>query len=37
MKTLVGYIAGLIFGLGMAISGMTDPARVLGFLDIAGT
>ncbi|NAO98827.1 DUF6691 family protein [Vreelandella titanicae] len=37
MKTLVGYIAGLIFGLGLAISGMTDPARVLGFLDIAGT
>ncbi|MEG3081938.1 DUF6691 family protein [Halomonas sp. 5021] len=36
MKTLVGYIAGLLFGLGLTISGMTDPARVLGFLDIAG-
>lgn len=36
MKTLMGYIAGLIFGLGLTISGMTDPARVLGFLDIAG-
>jgi|TARA_A100001518_G_scaffold3994_1_gene4846 hypothetical protein len=36
MKTLVGYIAGLLFGLGLTISGMTDPERVLGFLDIAG-
>ncbi|MBS9402939.1 YeeE/YedE family protein [Halomonas sp. TRM85114] len=36
LKTLAGYIAGLIFGLGLAISGMTDPARVLGFLDVAG-
>lgn len=36
MKTLMGYIAGLLFGLGVGISGMTDPARVLGFLDIAG-
>ncbi len=36
MKTLMGYIAGLLFGLGLGISGMTDPARVLGFLDIAG-
>lgn len=36
MKTLMGYIAGLIFGLGLALAGMTDPARVLGFLDIFG-
>lgn len=36
LKTLLGYVAGLLFGLGLAISGMTDPARVLGFLDIAG-
>ncbi|CAM3443824.1 DUF6691 family protein [Halomonas lysinitropha] len=36
LKTLAGYIAGLIFGLGLAISGMTDPARVLGFLDLFG-
>lgn len=28
--------AGLVFGIGMAISGMTDPARVLGFFDVAG-
>ncbi|MCK2184441.1 DUF6691 family protein [Halomonas getboli] len=32
----MAYIAGLLFGLGLAISGMTDPARVLGFLDVAG-
>lgn len=36
MKTLMGYIAGLLFGLGVAVSGMTDPARVLGFLDFFG-
>ncbi len=27
---------GLVFGAGLAISGMTDPAKVLGFLDAAG-
>lgn len=36
MKMLAGYLAGLTFGLGLAISGMTDPARVIGFLDVAG-
>ncbi len=36
VKTAAGYLAGMLFGLGLAISGMTDPARVLGFLDIAG-
>lgn len=28
--------AGLLFGGGLAVSGMTDPARVIGFLDIFG-
>lgn len=28
--------AGLLFGLGLAVSGMIDPAQVLGFLDVAG-
>lgn len=32
-----GLIAGLIFGLGLVVSGMADPAKVLNFLDIAGT
>ncbi|SNY96654.1 DUF6691 family protein [Halomonas sp. hl-4] len=35
--TLVSsYVAGLLFSLGLAVSGMTDPARVVGFLDVAG-
>lgn len=29
-------IAGALFGLGLAVSGMTDPDKVLNFLDIAG-
>ncbi len=29
-------LAGLVFGLGLILSGMTDPAKVLGFLDVAG-
>jgi len=29
-------VAGLLFGFGLAMSGMTDPERVLGFLDIFG-
>ena len=33
----VGFlIAGGLFGTGLAISGMTDPARVIGFLDVFG-
>lgn len=36
MKAVAGLAAGLIFGLGLALSGMIDPGRVLGFLDVAG-
>lgn len=36
MKPLAGLLAGLVFGLGLAVSGMMNPARVLGFLDVAG-
>lgn len=36
MKLLTSLFAGLLFGLGMALSGMVDPARVTGFLDLAG-
>ncbi|MCO5342859.1 YeeE/YedE family protein [Aeromonas veronii] len=36
MKLLTSLFAGVLFGLGMAISGMVDPARVTGFLDLAG-
>ena len=30
------FFAGLLFGLGLIVSGMTDPGKVLGFLDLAG-
>lgn len=37
MKTVVSaLICGLLFGAGLAVSGMMNPAKVLGFLDIAG-
>ena len=37
MRSLIsGLISGLIFGAGLALAGMTDPAVVLGFLDVAG-
>lgn len=36
MKTFVSFIAGLVFGLGLIVSGMSNPAKVLGFLDLAG-
>jgi len=35
-RNLIVFLAGLLFGAGLALSGMTDPARVLGFLDLAG-
>ncbi len=36
LRLAVALLAGLLFGLGLAISGMMDPAKVLGFLDVAG-
>lgn len=36
MRIAVALIAGLLFGLGLTISQMIDPAKVLAFLDIAG-
>jgi uncharacterized membrane protein YedE/YeeE len=36
VKPLAGLLSGLIFGFGLALSGMTDSNRVLGFLDIFG-
>lgn len=36
MAILFSFITGLIFGLGLIISGMANPAKVLGFLDLAG-
>ena len=34
-RLVVALLAGLLFGSGLALSGMLDPARVLGFLDLA--
>lgn len=34
---IISFICGLIFGIGLIISGMANPAKVLGFLDLAGT
>lgn len=36
MPTITALLAGLMFGLGLLVSGMADPAKVLGFLDLAG-
>jgi hypothetical protein len=35
-RLLVALVSGSLFGLGLALSGMMDPRKVLGFLDIAG-
>ena len=35
-QALISLIAGLLFGIGLAVSGMADPARVTAFLDLAG-
>ena len=36
MPLLTAFLAGLVFGLGLIVSGMSDPAKVLSFLDLAG-
>ena len=36
MRIVTSLLAGLVFGIGLIISGMTNPAKVLGFLDLAG-
>lgn len=33
---IAALVSGILFGLGMAVSGMIDPAKVIGFLDISG-
>ena len=35
-KILIALVAGVLFGLGLAISEMINPAKVLAFLDVAG-
>ena len=36
MHILMALVVGLVFGIGLIISGMTDPSKVIGFLDLAG-
>jgi uncharacterized membrane protein YedE/YeeE len=36
MSRATPFLVGLVFGLGLCLSGMTDPTKVLGFLDLAG-
>lgn len=36
MRRFSPFLVGLLFGLGLCLSGMTDPRKVLGFLDLAG-
>ncbi len=35
-QTIVSLASGILFGAGLAISGMVDPARIRAFLDVAG-
>lgn len=36
MGVLIAWLAGVVFGLGLIVGGMTNPAKVLAFLDILG-
>lgn len=36
MRNVIALLCGLIFGVGLAVSGMTDTGKVLGFLDVLG-
>ena len=37
MRTLCVFAAGLLFAMGLGVSGMTDANKVIGFLNVAGT
>jgi len=37
MNALAAFASGLVFGVGLLLSGMTDPGKVIGFLDVAGS
>lgn len=36
MRLIVAYLVGLVFGTGIGLSGMANPAKVLNFFDLAG-
>ena len=35
-KSIASLICGIIFGVGLSVSGMVNPAKVIGFLDFTG-
>jgi len=37
MRLIICYLIGLVFGVGISVSGMANPAKVLNFFDITGT
>ncbi|HXI86079.1 MAG TPA: DUF6691 family protein [Parvularculaceae bacterium] len=37
MRAISAFLIGILFGLGLVISGMVNPQRVIGFLDVTGT
>ena len=36
MKAIAAFACGLVFGIGLLVSGMADPSKVIAFLDVAG-
>ena len=36
MQALAGFASGVLFAIGLALGGMTQPGKVIGFLDVAG-
>ena len=36
MQTFMAFVCGILFGAGLTVAGMTNPAKVLGFLDVFG-
>ena len=36
MRNIAAFVSGLVFAIGLAVSGMTKPSKVQGFLDVAG-
>lgn len=37
MRHILTYLIGVLFGLGISLSGMANPAKVINFFDVAGT
>jgi uncharacterized membrane protein YedE/YeeE len=37
VKTFFAFLAGLVFGIGLLLGGMTQPSNVIGFLDVTGS